>query len=138
MTELFPIFLLPRSIRWQPSYHSQDLKSAASLGYFESKANITSLSKELVNERQLQGPFIEESMAEARDDAIKFYTGLPNFKILKAIYDHTYKTLPNDGITKLTAFQEFMSTMLKLRMNTSLEDLAYRFRISSTTMSRIF
>ena len=31
-----------------------------------------------------------------------------------------------------------MSTMLKLRMNTSLEDLAYRFRISSTTMSRIF
>ena len=32
--ELFPIFLLPRSIRWQPSYHSQDLKSAANLGYF--------------------------------------------------------------------------------------------------------
>ena len=39
----------------------------------ESKAMITSLSKELVNERQLQGPFTEESMGEARDDTIKFY-----------------------------------------------------------------
>ena len=41
-------------------------------------------------------------------------------------------------MTKLTTFQESMSTMLKLRMDTPLEDLVYRFRISSTTMSRIF
>ena len=104
----------------------------------DSKATVISLSKKLVNERQIQGPFTEESMAEAGDDTIKFYTALPNFKILKAVYDHTYKTLSKDGITKLTAFQEFMCTMLKLRMNTPMEDLAYRFRISVTTVSRIF
>ena len=77
-------------------------------------------------------------MSPPCDDTIKFYTALPNFKILKAIYDHTYKTLSKDGITKLTAFQEFMCTMLKLRMNTPMEDLAYWFRISVTTVSRIF
>jgi len=41
------------------------------------------------------------------------------------------KTLPSDGVTKLSPFQEFMYVLLKLRMNSSVEYLAYRFGIYS-------
>ena len=39
---------------------------------------------------------------------------------------------------KLTPFQEFMLVIVKLRLNCASQDLAYRFRISTTTVSRIY
>lgn len=91
-----------------------------------------------MNEKHLQGPFTEESLFDASDDAINSFSALPNFKVLKAIFDHVHKTLPCDGITKLSPFQEFMLVILKLRINPPLEFLAYQFRISVATASRIF
>ena len=49
-----------------------------------------------------------------------------------------FKNLPSDGVTKLSPFQEFMCVLLKLRMNSSVEYLAYCFGISPSTVSRIF
>lgn len=72
---------------------------------------------ELMNEKHLQGPFTEESLFDASDDAINSFSALPNFKVLKAIFDHVHKTLPCDGITKLSPFQEFMLVILKIRIN---------------------
>lgn len=73
-------------------------------------------------------PFCEESLKD--DNTVLFHTGLPNFKVLKAIFDHVLQTLPNEGLSKLTPFQEFMCTLLKLRLNTPLQGLAYQFGIS--------
>ena len=80
-------------------------------------------------------PFCEESLKD--DSVVLFHTGLPNFKVLKAIFDHVLQTLPNEGVNKLTPFQEFMCTMLKLRLNTPLQGLAYQFGICKATVSRI-
>ena len=80
-------------------------------------------------------PFNEESLEN--DDTTKFYTGLPNLKVVKTVFEHVSKTLPLDKITKLTPFQEFMCVLVKLRLNSPIEDLAYRFRISASTVSRI-
>ena len=80
-------------------------------------------------------PFCEESLKD--DSVVLFHTGLPNFKVLKAIFDHVLQTLPNEGVSKLTPFQEFMCTMLKLRLNTPLQGLAYQFGICKATVSRI-
>ena len=81
-------------------------------------------------------PFCEESL---RDDSnVLFHTGLPNVKVLKVIFDHVLKTLPNEGVGKLTHFQEFMCTILKLRLNIPLQGLAYQFGVSKATVSRIF
>ena len=80
-------------------------------------------------------PFCEESLKD--DNTVLFHTGLPNFKVLKAIFDHVLQTLPNEGLIKLTPFQEFMCTLLKLRLNTPLQGLAYQFGISKATVSRI-
>ena len=82
--------------------------------------------------------FTEECLVD--DDFVKVHTGLPNAKVVKAVFEHVSKTLPlpSDGVTKLSPFQEFMCILLKLRMNTSHECLAYRFGISPSTVSRIF
>ena len=45
-------------------------------------------------------PFCEESLKD--DNTVLFHTGLPNFKVLKAIFDHVLQTLPNEGVSKLT------------------------------------
>lgn len=67
---------------------------------------------------------------------MKFYTGLPNYKVLKAVFD--FVAPPVRTATKLTRFQEFMLTIIKLRLDSPLRDLTYRFSISVGTVSRIF
>jgi len=106
----------------------------------ESKEAIKSLTEqlELMNHKYLQGPFTEESLCDASDDTIGSYSALPNFKVLKAVFEHVHQTLPSGVVTKLSPFQEFMFVMLKLRIDPPLEFLANQFRISLATASRIF
>ena len=122
------------------------------IDYAESKRNfsgkITDLQEELMgchtkieslSEQQAQfdqhPPFGEQSLVD--DHYVHFYTGLPNANILKSVFDHVVKTLPVDKSTKLGPFQEFMVVMLKLRLNSPVEDLSYRFGVSISSVSRI-
>ena len=66
----------------------------------------------------------------------KFHTGLPNFKLLKTVFDHVSKGLPTNGVTKLSNFQEFVCLMLKLRTNAPNEGLAYQFGVCQATISK--
>ena len=68
---------------------------------------------------------------------VKFYTGLPNGAVLKAVYEFIAPT-DSSKLSKLTPFQELMMTLIKLRLNLSMQNLAYRFSISCSTVSRIF
>ena len=69
---------------------------------------------------------------------MKFYTGLPNIMVLKAVFDLVEKAVQSCDTSKLTRFQEFMATVMKLRLNCQVQDLAYRFNVSCSTVSRIF
>ena len=80
-------------------------------------------------------PFCEESVMD--DEFALYYTGLSNVKVLKVIFKHVLKTMPFEGINKLTPFQEFMCTLQTLRSNTPLQGLAYQFGVSKATISRI-
>lgn len=80
-------------------------------------------------------PFIEEDFKS--DEFTRFYTGLPNVGMLKTTFEHVHNTLPAERSTKLTPFQEFVCTMIKLSINIPIEDLGYRFGISISTVSRI-
>ncbi|XP_065911810.1 uncharacterized protein [Dysidea avara] len=80
-------------------------------------------------------PFNEQSLVD--DACVQFYTGLPNLYIVKTVLDHVHKTMAGERATKLSSFQEFMCVLLKLRLNSPLQDLAYRFQVSLSTVSRI-
>ena len=79
--------------------------------------------------------FSEQSLQS--DEYVRFYTGLPSYKILKALFDFVVPPTGyfNRNPTKLTAFQEFMVVLAKLRLGSPLQDFAYRFDISVATVS---
>lgn len=81
-------------------------------------------------------PFTKSSLQSKSNEFIQHYTGLPNFKVLKTIFDFLVGEQSHGG-RKLTMFQEYMVALLKLRHNLSSQDLAYRFDVHASTISRI-
>ncbi|XP_037502715.2 uncharacterized protein LOC119377213 [Rhipicephalus sanguineus] len=79
----------------------------------------------------------EESLRQ--DDAkVAFYTGIVNYPALLAIFElvePAVKHTPQNGLPK---FEEFIMFLMKLKFNFPHQDLAYRFHISCSTVSRTF
>ena len=73
-------------------------------------------------------PFTESSLQSKSNEFIQHYTGLPNFNVVITIFDFMVSEQSHGG-TKLTAFQEFMVALLKLRHNLSSQNLAYCFDV---------
>ena len=109
-----------------PTDHIDGLRKELAVAYL----TISSLKHTI----QRLSPFTEDSMQSSTDGFIQHYTGLPNFKVLKAVFDYV---TPQDMRTKLSRFQEFMVVLIKLRLNLSNEDLCYRFDVCRLTISRI-
>ena len=92
----------------------------------------------------------------AGDDAkVAFYTGFPSYAHLKACFDFLGPAAMNlqyrDSVTtndikskkfgrprSLQPLEEFFLTMVRLRLGLLEQDIAYRFNISQSTVSRIF
>ena len=74
-----------------------------------------------------------------RDDNAKvsFYTGLPTYEGLEATFNHVSSFFKR-CTQCLTLFQEMIMSLIKLRLNVPHQDLAYRFGVSQSTMSRTF
>jgi len=86
--------------------------------------------------KQSSRPFGSEEMLDSDEKVLKL-TGLPNIVILKAIFEHVAATLPAEGNAKLSLFQQFTCTLMKLKLNCPEHLLAFLFSVSSTTISRV-
>lgn len=76
---------------------------------------------------------------ENDDSRSRFFTGLDSWMHLKIFYESIESDLPpNHSKSSLTKWQFFILTLMKLRLNHSFKDLAYRFDIGEKTASRIF
>lgn len=75
--------------------------------------------------------FIEDS-----DVRTKFYTSLPTYMIFTILFD-LLSPLMKKSI-KLSLKDELLLCLMKLRLNLTNEDLAYRFGVAKSTVSRIF
>ena len=102
--------------------------------------HIEDLSEELYQTRKqlLESTQFTEESFKASNEKVKFYTGLPNFLMLmhvfKLVSPHIKKTTTN----ALPQFQEFLLVLVRLKLNLPLQDLAFRFNIHVSTVSRIF
>ena len=72
------------------------------------------------------------------DKMLRFYTGLSSFTILMALFKIVSVSIHESPVTKLTQFQCFILTLMKLWLNFSNYDLACRFGISEATVNRVF
>lgn len=87
------------------------------------KVSLTGLSKE------------EFAKSEAKT---KFYTGLPNFLVLSQVFNLCEPWISQTNRSALTKFEQLILALMRLKLNLSLQDLAYRFGISTATASRVF
>ena len=84
-------------------------------------------------------PFNEQSLRNDHCERFRFYTGLPSSRVLKAVFEFVAPIMKfvNRNPTKLTDFQEFMIVMAKLRLDSPLQEFAYKFEVSVATVSNI-
>ena len=81
-------------------------------------------------------PFTEEHFVN-NENRVRFYTGLPGFDLLNTTFRFVGPFVSRKSKT-LTLFQEFVMVLIKLRLNVPLRDLAFRFGVSLSPVSRTF
>lgn len=67
----------------------------------------------------------------------KYYTGY-EYSFLEIIFREIEPDIICTSTTVLSAFNQFLLTMVKLRLNLHFKDLGFRFKISATTASSYF
>ena len=76
----------------------------------------------------------EESLRD-NDVKVKYYTGLPNFAIL---FNFLAPCVENGNRSVLSRFQQMMVVLMKLHLNLGDQDIAFRFVVNQSTVSRCF
>ena len=79
---------------------------------------------------------LSKSSFEADEERVKFYTRLTATSIMFAVFD-----LINPSLSErksITKFQQPLITFMRLRLNLSVQDLAYRLGVHVFTLPRVF
>lgn len=80
---------------------------------------------------------VNASFLMGNDLKTKFYTGLPKW----SLFLHVFSLLSPHVVpsrTDLTLQDELIVVLMKLRLNCAFQDLAFRWRVSPSTISRMF
>ncbi|XP_065679757.1 uncharacterized protein LOC136094095 [Hydra vulgaris] len=72
------------------------------------------------------------------DDKVLYYTGLPCRKVLLAVFQHVEAYISLTARSRLSKFQKLILALMKLRLGTLIQDLAFRFDISYSVASKTF
>ena len=124
---------------WQCSVRNSTTMTDVSGCYIEAlEEDCVQMTRKMVEASRTPDPWSQNSFKD-NDRKVKFYTGLPSFQILMAIFNFVsvhvkYSSKKN----VLTQFEEFIATLMKLRLGLFDQDLAYRFGVHQSTISRIF
>ena len=68
---------------------------------------------------------------------VKFYTGLPFFETLMAVFTYVSAHAVSGPRSTLMKFQQFLMVLVKLPLNLSNQDIAYRFGVHQSSVSKM-
>lgn len=70
------------------------------------------------------------------DEKVKYYTGRPSYLTLMTLFHFVEKYIPaGRGNTVMSKFEKLVLVLMRLRLNLLIQDLAYRFNISKSSVS---
>ncbi|XP_077375250.1 uncharacterized protein LOC144017495 [Festucalex cinctus] len=92
-------------------------------------------NQHMLFQEEIDGIGLNE-MSLQNDDKVKTLTGLPTVSLLMTLFHFVAPFLKPQS--DMTSFQQYMLTLIKLRMNLSFDFLAYYFDIESATVSKLF
>nr|CAI5819623.1 unnamed protein product [Callosobruchus analis] len=72
------------------------------------------------------------------DEKTRYYTGLGSFQVFEILASYIVPFINIHPNTVLQAKEQFLITLVKLRLNLDYKDLAYRFGVCPTTVSTYF
>ncbi|KAJ8409913.1 hypothetical protein AAFF_G00209540 [Aldrovandia affinis] len=67
---------------------------------------------------------------------VRFYTGLPNYFVFETVMWLLSPHMKGDKTVKLSKFQQLLLTLMRLRLDLKNQDLAYRFGVQVSTVTR--
>lgn len=102
----------------------------------ENKIKQLSVENDILHETFRQ-KIISFNNLDGNDKKLKFYTGLPNCETFKVIYEEA-KVHAKRKKSKLDPMDEMLLTLLKIRQNLANEDLAHRFGVSISYVTKAF
>ena len=117
------------------------LKAVLSTSHLQSYSNnkaIISLRKShSVLQSKLEKSTFGANFVLNNDEKANFYTGIPYYQLFLTLFLQL-QPLFNTTITKLSLFDEFFLTLVKLRLGVTHKDLAYRMDIKESSVGCIF
>ena len=87
---------------------------------------------------ELYASRLDEDGFKDNHEKVCYYTGLPKWGLLYVMFTFLKPHLSTASRKALTPFQQVLMTMMRLRLNLSGQDLAYRFSVHNSTISRTF
>ena len=75
---------------------------------------------------------------DGNDERVRYFTGLPSYLTLMALFNFLKPFIPRTAKNALSDFQMLVLVLMRLRLNVPVQDLAYRFGVSKSTVSRSF
>ena len=97
--------------------------------------------KEMENEigrlkKEVDELVFKEEAFRNNNDKVLFYTGVTSWELFDVLFQYVKPQLKK--YSALSPFQQLISTLMRLRLGLSGQDLAYRFRVHTATISRTF
>ena len=86
--------------------------------------------------------FMNFDQFRADEEKVRFYTGLPSAAVFEAVLNSLVSYMDEHSVHlnrfSLQPWQALLLTLMRLRLSLTLQDLAYRFGVSESTVCRTF
>lgn len=128
---------LLRECEWLKENNQRLLKENSSLR--EQYQHLQEECKKLKeSESKLSELSLSEESLRDNDVKVKYYTGRPNFAILVALFNFLAPCVENGNRNVVPRFQQMMVVLMKLCLNLGDQEIAFRFGVNQSTVSRCF
>ena len=90
------------------------------------------LTENMILCEENQARHLTEQSFIRNDEKVHVYTGLSSFSVLRAVFDLISLHITSHAKCSLSQFQKLILMLKRLRLNLSVQDLAYRLNISKS------